>query len=365
LDLLEIRRRPAGLREIIIIVLTGVRPLRYLALIVLLATMGCHAQSNLPAGISAAGSQPVQIGVSLSPDLARRVDVMIRSRSHVPSEYRLTIGIPTKSEIAGYDQIQVTYTKEGEPNQFAPFLLSTDGKTLAQFNKIDVSQDPKNLVSAVGRPARGGPENAPVLIVGFDDLECPYCAKMNAEIFPALLDRYKNQIRVVYRDFPLDEIHPWSMHAAVDSNCLGALSTTGYWNYIDYVHAHADEVPGKDQKSVLFAYQTLDKLAMDEGARQKVNATQLMACIQKQDNAKVKESMQDAIGDPLRINSTPILYVNGEKVEGVVSLEILDRVIDDALRAAGQTPPPAPVRPASPLATPSAPPAPVAGKPKS
>ena len=58
-------------------------------------------------------------------------------------------------------------------------------------------------MSSAGRPARGGPANAPVMIVGYDDLECPYCAQMNAEIFPALLDRYKDQVRVVYRDFPL------------------------------------------------------------------------------------------------------------------------------------------------------------------
>ena len=69
-----------------------------------------------------------------------------------------------------------------------PFLLSTDGKTLAQFNKFDLSADPRSLVSDAGRPPRGGPPNAPVLIVGFDDLECPVCAEMNAMLFPAVLE---------------------------------------------------------------------------------------------------------------------------------------------------------------------------------
>jgi len=97
-----------------------------------------------------------------------------------------------------------------------PFLLSDDGKTLAQFNKFDISKDPKELVSASERPARGGPANSPVVIVGFDDLECPFCARMHAQLFPALLDRYKNQVRIVYRDFPLDQ-HPWAMRAAIDT----------------------------------------------------------------------------------------------------------------------------------------------------
>ena len=50
----------------------------------------------------------------------------------------------------------------------------------------------------------------------------PFCAKMHAELFPAITERYENQVRIVYRDFPLTEIHPWAMRAAIDANCLGA-----------------------------------------------------------------------------------------------------------------------------------------------
>jgi len=203
-----------------------------------------------------------------------------------------------------------------------------------------------------------------VLIVGFDDLECPYCARMHAELFPAILDRYKNQVHVVYRDFPLYDIHPWAMHAAIDANCLGAASTSGYWNFVDYVHAHADEMMGTE-KTAAKADQTLDKLALDEGARQKVDPTQMTACLQKQDDSKIKASVQDAEADPLRVDSTPVLFINGEKVEGLVPLDTLYKVIDRALVAAGQTPPPAPPVPTAqpalqaPLTTPaqSAPPA--------
>jgi protein-disulfide isomerase len=185
-----------------------------------------------------------------------------------------------------------------------------------------------------------------VLIVGFDDLECPFCARMHAEIFPAILDRYKDQVRIVYRDFPLDQ-HPWAMRAAVDANCLGAVSTLGYWNFVDYVHANAAEM-GTDLAKV---YQELDKLVVEEGARQKLNQTDLAACVQKQDDSKVKASVQDGLADPLRVDSTPVLFINGEKIEGVMPIEVLYRIIDQALVAAGQTPPPAP--PAS-TATPPA-----------
>jgi len=313
------------------------------------AVLGCHAQVKAdPAG------PPVQVGVKLSPDMARRVEVMIRSKSSLPLEAVIGISQPTHTDFAGYTQIEVTFTVDGKASHPLPFLLSTDGKTLAQLNKFDLSPDPKEKVSAVGRPARGGPETAPVLIVGFDDLECPFCAKMHAEIFPALLARYKDQVRVVYRDFPLEEIHPWAMHAAVDANCLGATSTAGYWNFIDYVHAHADEIPGPE-KTAAKADTTLDKIALDEGTRQHLDQAALAACLQKQDTTKIKSSIQDGESDALRVGATPVLFVNGEKVEGVVPIEELYSIIDTALAAAGQTPPPppppAPASPAAPAAS--------------
>ena len=316
--------------------LIGVSPLRCLALVVSLATLGCHAQT--PA--QAAGSQQVQAGVKLPSDLARRIELMIRSRSDIPEDYTITVGEPAKSDLPGFTQVTVSFAADGKPSKSVPFLLSDDGKTLAQFNKFDLSQDPKDKVSAVGRPGRGGPPNAPVVIVGFDDLECPYCAKMNAELFPAILNRYRDQVRVVYRDFPLEEIHPWAKHAAIDANCLASASTEGYWNFVDYVHLHSDEMAGPE-KTAAKANQTLDKLTLDEGTRQKVDQPNLVACVLKQDDATVKTSITQAEAD-LRVDSTPILYVNGEKVEGVVPIETLYRIIDRALTAAGQTPPPPP-----------------------
>jgi protein-disulfide isomerase len=329
-------QKRAGLREIMGAVSIGFRPLRVAALVFSLAVLGCRAQTAPPA----ASPLAVQPGVSLTAEEARRVEVMIRSRSQMQPDYVIGIGQPTRSDVPGYVQIVVTFSANGNTSRPIPFLLSYDGKTLAQFNKFDLSQDPREKISAVGRPARGGPENAPVLIVGFDDLECPFCAKMNAQLFPAVLDRYKNQVRVVYRDFPLDQ-HPWAMHAAVDANCLAMASPASYWDFVDYVHAHADEMGG-DQKTVVKANQTLDKLVLDEGTRQKLNQPQLEACVQKQDESIVKASIKDAEALPLEVNSTPVLFINGEKVEGVQSMDTLYRIIDEALVAAGQTPPPPP-----------------------
>jgi protein-disulfide isomerase len=318
------------MREIIEgIVLNAVRLLRPFAFVLMLAAAGCHAQS------SSGG------GGKLPPELARRVEILIRSKANLPPNYDVVIGPRTHSDVPGFDEIMVLFSSEGKTSKPMAFLLSTDGKTVAQFSKFDISKDPKDLVSAEGRPARGGPANAPVVIVGYDDLECPFCAKMHAQLFPALTDRYKDQVRIVYRDFPLDQ-HPWAVRAAVDANCLAAQSAPGYWNLVDYIHAHAADMAGTE-KTLAKANETLDTLTKEEGKRQKVNETALNACVAKQDDTAVKASIKQATD--LGVEATPALFINGERVEGAVPMEYVYRMIDKALVAAGQTPPP----PASPV----------------
>jgi protein-disulfide isomerase len=324
-------------------VLTAARLFRPFFFVLMLAAAGCHAQNPSAGG-----------GGKLPPELARRVEILIRSRANLPPNYDMILGPRTKSDIPGFDEIVVVFSSDGKNSKPMTFLLSTDGKTLAQFNKFDISKDPKSLVSADGRPARGGPANAPVVIVGFDDLECPYCSRMHTQLFPALMQRYKDQVRIVYRDFPLDQ-HPWAMRAAVDANCLATESPEGYWNVVDYIHAHASEMGGSE-KTLAKANETLDTIARDEGKKQKVNETALNACIEKQDDAPIRASMK--MGSDLGVEATPALFINGERLEGALPIEYVYKMIDNALVAAGQTPP-APV----PVPSLNAPPATAPGQP--
>lgn len=290
----------------------------------MMLTAGCRAQTAAPSGNR------------LSPELTRRVEVLIRSRSSVPPNYVIEVGPRGKSEVPGFSEISVNFVTDGKSSKPVKFLLSDDGKTLAQFSKYDISADPRQMLSADGRPARGGPANAPVVIVGFDDLECPFCAKMHAELFPAILERYKDQVRIVYRDFPISQ-HPWATRAAIDTNCVGAQSATGYWNLVDHIHAHASELGG-EEKSLAKANTTLDTLARDEGAREKVNIGALNACIAKQDEQAITASVKE--GEALGVDSTPALFINGEKFVGAYPIEDVFRMIDGALVAQGKTPPP-------------------------
>jgi protein-disulfide isomerase len=106
---------------------------------------------------------------------------------------------------------------------------------------------------------------------------------------------------------------------------------------VDYIHLHAAELGG-ETKSVEKANSALDSLTMEEGTRQKVDTAALTACIAKQDDTAVKASIKE--GDALGIDATPTLFINGEKLDGAQPMEYVYRMVDDALKAAGQTPPP-------------------------
>jgi protein-disulfide isomerase len=315
------------------------RPL--LAIALLTASLGCHGQ--VPAKAS---------GTTISPELYRRIEIMVRQRAKVPPNYTIEIGPRVASDVAGYDRVDVTFAETGNKSKPIPFLISTDGKTLAQFNKFDIAKDPKTVISGVGRPARGGPAKAPVQIVGFDDLECPYCARMHAQIFPALTERYGDKVRFTYLDFPISQ-HPWAMRAAIDVNCVGDQNPEGYWNLVDYIHAHASELGGAEH-NLQKANDTLDQLALDEAKKDKLKEPEVQACVKKQDPTRVKASLKT--GEELEVEATPDLFINGEKFEGAYPLQDLFRFIDAALVAEGETPPPpyvppAPVTPVAPATT--------------
>ncbi|HEY4011407.1 MAG TPA: thioredoxin domain-containing protein, partial [Acidobacteriaceae bacterium] len=191
-----------------------------LALALTLATAGCHAQAPAAAA-----------GTPLTPAEQHRVEVLLRQKANLPPAAVVHLGPRAPSDVPGFDSISVSFSAEGKTSKPATFLLSKDGKTLAQFSKFDLSADPRTLISPDGRPSRGGPATAPVVIVGFDDLECPYCARLHESIFPAITQRYGDKVRIVYKDFPLEQ-HPWAMRAAIDVNCLGVQSPKGYWNLV-------------------------------------------------------------------------------------------------------------------------------------
>ena len=273
----------------------------------------------------------------LSPKVDRRIEILVRSQLNVPQDWMVDVGLRSKSDIAGFDTVPITFTSSADPTkkQTLSFLLSRDGNTLARLSKWDISKDPAELISTDSRPVRGNPQ-AKVTIINFDDLECPYCARMHSQLFPDTIDRYKDKIRIVYKDYPLIEIHPWALRAAINANCLSAQSPNAYWNYVDYLHTHGDDISGP-QRDPAKSAAMLDKLARDEGQRSKLDTAKLDACLAKQDDSAVRASLKE--GDTLGVDGTPTLFINGERLSGALPESQVWLAIDRALKAEGVTPP--------------------------
>ena len=292
-------------------------------LLVLSLVVGCKAQSTIPNSQDAA--------------LNRRVEVLVRSQFGVPPYVSIAIGQRKPSQIAGYQSLPVTLS-HGTTNKTIDFLISDDNSKLARLETFDLAKDPVFNIDVKNRPIRGNPD-AKVTVINFDDLECPYCARMHSSLFPDTIDRYKDKVKFIYKDDPLTELHPWAMHAAVDANCLATQSGDTYWKYVDYIHSHGQEVSGED-RNMQKSFATLDRIAREEATLAKLDGSRLDACLAKQDETQVRASTKEA--EALGIEGTPALFVDGERINGALPTDQVWLVIDRALRAAGIEPPPPP-----------------------
>lgn len=297
----------------------------FLSTVFLLALLGPGCKAQAPSGSG-----------TLTPELTRRIQIEIRSRYNVPPSINISLADPKTSDMPGYDLIVVTFSG-GTHTTTHDFLISKDRKNLAHLEKFDITQDPMAKIDVKGRAVRGNTD-AKVTIVNYDDFQCPYCSRMHAQLFPALLQAYGDKVKIIYKDYPLTEIHPWAMHAAIDANCLAEQSGTAYWDFADYVHANQKVVSGHDLNE---ATANLDKAATEQAEKNHLDVAKAQACIKKQDQSAVRASMAE--GDELGVDSTPTLFINGERITGLIPdgemRAILDRALGESGKAATATAP--------------------------
>jgi protein-disulfide isomerase len=302
--------------------------LRRFCSLALLACVGCAAQSS-------------------APEIDRKIEHQIRAYYNtIPPQVEIRIGPRKQSaDFPQYDEFTVTFDYMGK-TQDQGFLLSKDGKTLARLTKIDMTKDPyaelMNKIDIQGRPVRGN-KDAKVTIVNYDDFQCPFCQKMHDTLTNDILKTYGDKVKVIYKDYPLVEIHPWAKHAAVDANCLSQQNESAYWGFADAIHSNAktiSQTKGMDEE-----FAAVDKIALEEGRKANMNLSQLQACIKAQKDDAVKASMAEAT--LLGVEATPTLFINGVKLDGAVPAEELKLLINRALAEVGQAPPPSSQKPAS------------------
>jgi protein-disulfide isomerase len=310
---------------------------RRILLAVLLFSVGCRAQAPAPS--------------ELNLRVERQVRAVLQAPPYVHIE--VTDRQPSK-DFTGWDDLTVTLSA-AEHKQPVHFLIAKDNSLMYSMSKIDLSKDPYKVVmdkiDTTGRPIRGN-KDAKVTVIVFDDFQCPFCSRMH-QVMNNSLKTYGDRIKVIYKDLPLSDIHPWATRAAVDGQCLANLSGDAFWDYADYVHANGKQISGAkretDAQSAQIDAQSLelDKIADDMGKRHDVNLTNLNACLKEQPKKQVDASVAEA--EKLGLNATPAIFVNGQKLEGAIPPSEFEAVLNQALKEAGQPIPtkaPEPPKPA-------------------
>lgn len=220
-------------------------------------------------------------------------------------DYKLKVGPLEPSPAAEFYKvpIQVTYSGRSDNGEV---YVSKDGKTVLRGDIFNLHGDPyagvRQHLNIAGNPSLGS-ESAPVTLVEFADFECPHCKEFNDD-FGAIRAKYP-QIRLVYKDYPLVDIHPWAETAAVAARCAYTQSPGAFWKMHDAIFKNQDAITPDN------AWDQFNSFAKDEG----LDADAFESCLSSPEATKAVEANRaDAIA--LGISSTPTVYVNGRPVVG-------------------------------------------------
>jgi protein-disulfide isomerase len=207
------------------------------------------------------------------------------------------------------------------------FLIAKDGSELLYVTEIDLKEDPyaRNMrrIDTAGRPWRGA-EDGKVSVVVYDDFQCPFCAKTYVTLMNEVMVHYRDRVRIVMKDFPLVEAHPWAMRAAIDSHCLADQSLPAYWEFADYVHTHQQDVSAKIKAAGDLS--AMDALTREIGQKHGLKPESLQACLALQDPGKVESSLAE--GKSLGVSATPTMFINGQEFEGGITADQLRGILD-------------------------------------
>jgi len=168
-------------------------------------------------------------------------------------------------------------------------------------------------VDAGGDPSIG-PVDAPVTIVEFSDFTCPYCQQWHLEVFQSVLDRYPDQIRFVYKDFPVVGGGRAGFLGAQAAHC--AEEQGAYWDFHNSLFSGAYVI---DSAGV-------DQVAADLG----LDLDPFKECMVE---GRYAEEVRDDFnyGVSLGVTSTPSFFINGIPLIGAQPLENFAQIIDSEL----------------------------------
>jgi protein-disulfide isomerase len=176
-----------------------------------------------------------------------------------------------------------------------------------------VMDAPRSTVHVSPDDPSQGKADAPVTVVEYSDFQCPFCLRVMPTL-KELRTKYGDRMRLVWKDFPLTQIHPQAFVAAQAGNC--AREQGKFWEYHDKLFAN---------QSALTA-DALKKYAAETG----LDTAKFNQCL---DSSKYEARVEDALvaGKGLGISSTPTVYVNGRMINGAQPIDVFESVIDEEL----------------------------------
>ncbi len=260
-----------------------------------------------------AGRRKMSLGSLLEAEVNSKAATVTAEEIH--NVYELNKNQLQKPEGDVTDQIRTLLHDQKVAARRAEFVMSLQ----AQAKVTILLTPPPPFRSDVGLegPSRGAAD-APVTIVEFEDFQCPFCRKAQATLDQVLL-RYKNKVRVVHRDFPLQSLHPASQKAHEAARC--AEEQGKFWEYRELLYKNTPAA-GPEQ---------LNDYAVKVG----VDLPAFKQCL---DSGKFKALVQkdESDGDRLGVTGTPAFFINGRLLSGAQPENEFARVIDEELNRRAQ-----------------------------
>lgn len=155
-----------------------------------------------------------------------------------------------------------------------------------------------------------GNKDAKITIVEFSDIQCPYCASLH-KVLKQVIEAYPNDVRWVYKHFPLDRIHTYSRKAAEATECAGEQGK--FWEYLDNLF--------ENQRNINNEY--LPTAAGNVG----LNVSEFESCL---NSGKYASKVNDdySLGQKTGVTGTPASVINGELIKGALPLESFKEKIE-------------------------------------
>ena len=238
-------------------------------------------------------------------ELKKKVDAYLRYMFAFGTDVKLAVGDFKESGVANLLETNVSVTI-GENKEDAKMWVSKDGRYLLRGEMVDMSKDGfaenRAKLDLQAAPVTGNP-NATVTIVEFADFECPVCRQLH-EAIRGLLPKYP-QVRLVFKDFPLEQMHPWARTGALAGRCAYQQDPKAFWKIYDNLY---------DNQDLISAANAWDK-AVDYAGQAGLKPDVFKSCMTSPEaTAAVDASI--ANGKLMDVNSTPTLFVNGRRVVG-------------------------------------------------